>query len=79
MRNKIRKLKHINIIGKGGMCRKCGEPTEIRKRVLPPPNKSFYYKKWEYCRKCNAVYFNENDKSMEWKEVEQQESFFNSI
>lgn len=59
--------------GTGKICRKCNEPTIIKKRIEPPRNKSFYYTQWEYCRRCQAVYFEEKYKSIHWQEHENQE------
>lgn len=72
-------MKKVTNIGIGKPCRKCNEPTIIRKRVVIPKNKDFYYKQWEFCKKCNAVYFDEQFKSPVWSEAENQESFFKSL
>jgi hypothetical protein len=54
-------MKKIQEIGFGSICKKCKEKTIIRtkKGKIKPKN---YYKKWEYCPRCTAVYFNKEDK-----------------
>lgn len=49
-----RRLKVIDI-GVGKPCHKCEVPTVIRKSV----KLNSYYTQWEFCKSCNAVYFEE--------------------
>lgn len=65
--------------GVGKPCRKCGLNTMIRKRLTPPKDKNFYYKQWEFCKNCNAVYFEEQHKSGDWQDYERQQSFFREL
>jgi hypothetical protein len=78
MKSKDR-IKKYDIVGDGIVCRKCNGLCEIRKRKIPPKNKNFFYKQWNFCVRCNAVYFNENDKSQDWQEDERQQDFFSSL
>ncbi len=78
MSKKNNKRNKLNI-GSGNPCKKCGDLTVIRKRITPPKDKNFYYKKWEFCQKCNAVYFKEEDKSTDWQEDERQQSFLRNL
>lgn len=54
--------KSIIIIGEGGICPKCGELMQRRthKEITPKmiKNKCFF-SEWDYCKKCNAVFFKE--------------------
>lgn len=68
------------IVGKGEKCPKCFQEMEHRKH---PPHwvnrKSYYYKEWDYCKKCNHVQHYEKYKSSEWIEQERQDSFFRDL
>ena len=55
------KFRHIQEIGIGEPCRKCNRATVIRTKRGAIKPKS-YYSQWEYCKKCEAVYFNEKYK-----------------
>lgn len=66
----------VKDIGLGNPCRKCVKITVVRKRIKPPIDKNFYYTQWEYCKNCNAVYFEEIYKSNDWKESEEMENRF---
>jgi len=72
----MKKHRQHEDIGIGTMCRKCNIPTVIRKRTKVPIHQNFYYTQWEYCKKCNAVYFEEKYKSNDWKELEHNENMF---
>lgn len=73
------KVRRTINIGEGSICRKCNKPTVIRKRTEKPRDKNFFYTQWEFCPRCNAVYFDEQFKSNDWKEDERQKSFLNDI
>ena len=75
----MKKNKKVENIGIGRVCPKCNGNCVIRKRIAPPINKNFYYKQWDFCKKCNAVYFEEKYKSSEWVENERQQDFFSNL
>lgn len=69
----------IKIIGTGNDCPKCGKPMERRAHNLPPKDKTWFYTKWDICVRCRHIQHYEEFKSNEWKDSEEQASFFNSI
>jgi len=72
-------MKSIRVIEGGNNCPKCSKPMERREHTRPPKDKTWFYKKWDVCSKCRHIQHYEEFKSNEWKESEQQESFFNSM
>lgn len=71
--------KSIKIIGQGNDCPKCHQPMERRAHDLPPKDKTWFYIKWDVCRKCRHIQHYEEFKSNEWQEQEQQDLFFSSL
>lgn len=65
--------------GKGENCPKCFKLMERRKRIVPPKNKTYFFKEWDYCINCSHVQHYDKFKSSEWAEAEHQQSFFNTL
>ena len=66
-------------IGQGIICPKCNGVTVTRKKKNPPKNKFFYFTQYDYCFTCGAVYFNEIYKCSNWKEVQEQKDFMQTL
>lgn len=64
-------MKSYEQIGNGKICRKCNIPTMIRRRTKLPKDKLFYFVQWEYCKKCNSVYFDEKYKNSNLKMLDE--------
>ena len=75
----MKKNTRIIEVGIGKMCPKCNGQCIIRKRVKPPKEKNFFYKQWDFCKRCNAVYFEEKYKCGDWQEYERQLNHFEGI
>lgn len=69
------------------VCRSCGEEMVIKKHkeiTQELRNQFHYFTQWDYCRKCNKVYFNEayrvlNSKGQDVEEYNRQLNFLRSI
>lgn len=72
-------MKKVIDIGKGILCPKCNKQCITRKRIKNPENKNFFYTQWDFCKDCNAVYFDDKYKSGDRQEDERQKSFFDSL
>ena len=70
--------KKTRVLGEGNPCPKCDKLMERREHAVKPKN-NWYYKKWDVCLDCNHIQHYDEFKSNEWKENEEQASFFNSI
>jgi hypothetical protein len=70
--------KKNRIIGTGEKCPKCGKIME-RRGHKERPKQTWYYSEWDVCHDCKHIQHYEEFKSSDWKEQEEQESFFNSI
>lgn len=70
--------KKIRVIGEGNPCPKCNKPMQRREHTIRPP-KTWFYTKWDICKDCRHIQHYEEFKSNDWKEMEYQESFFNSL
>ena len=68
----------IRIIGKGEKCPKCEKEMERREHKIRP-KQTWFYTQWDVCHNCHHIQHYEEFKSSDWKEQEEQESFFNSL
>ena len=65
--------------GDGKECPKCKVLMERRERIIPPVNKSYFYKEWDYCLKCGHIQHYPEFMSEDWKEDERQQTFLSSL
>lgn len=79
MNRKGKIKKYVRVKGIGNECPKCFKPMQRRERIAPPPNKTYFYKEWDYCLDCGHLQHYEEFKSSEWQETERQEDFFRSL
>lgn len=74
---KQRRIRYV-ISGQGEKCNKCKQVME-RRGHKERPMKTFYYRKWDFCRNCNHVQHYDEFKSESWKEAERQDFIFNDL
>lgn len=68
------------VIGNGKDCPKCKKPMDRKKHPLHWKNtKNYYYTEWDHCKNCQHIQHYEEFKSGQWKEAEEQESFFKNL
>lgn len=68
------------IIGIGNECPKCKDPMDRRSHPNHwKPKKSYFYTKWDMCKKCKHIQHYEEFKSDTWKENERREDFLRKI
>ena len=70
---------YAEVKGEGEPCPKCFKKMERRKRIMPPKNKTYFFREWDYCGACSHVQHYDKFKSSEWVEAERQESFFRDL
>jgi uncharacterized protein with PIN domain len=75
---KERRIRYI-VLGQGNECPKCKQNMERRGHKEIPTKKTYYYKKWDYCKPCGHVQHYEEFKSSQWVEDERQDLFFNNL
>lgn len=73
------KQKMYEIIGKLKECPKCQKLMERRKRIKKPINNCYFFSEWDYCSNCKHIQHYDEFKCFDWKEIERQKSFLDSI
>lgn len=75
----INNMRKVIVVGIGNDCPKCLKPMERRAHKNPPKYKSYYFVRWDVCPDCRHIQHYDDFRSNQWKEDEQQASFFKSI
>lgn len=82
-----RKSNAVTVGASDGTCPACGYDMVVRKHaeITEKMRKQYFcFTQWDYCKRCNKVFFDEKYKKnlplgVQWEERQQQVSFLKSI